>query len=138
MKAKLPVQPLFEPSLPDDFATRVIARARFEQRRTRLRRRLSAAGGAGLLAVTLALSGYLRDVRSGPSSAPARVSEVSYNAWEQSDLTAETYQLALATDPDRVADYLVPSAASLADLSDAPYATDISWQNDDSPWFAGN
>jgi hypothetical protein len=119
MKAKLPVQPLFEPSLPDDFATRVIARARFEQRRTRLRRRLSAAGG-------------------GPSSAPARVSEVSYNAWEQSDLTAETYQLALATDPDRVADYLVPSAASLADLSDAPYATDISWQNDDSPWFAGN
>lgn len=137
MKINRPVRAYCgEPSLPDDFAVRVIARARFEQQRGRLRRRVAAGGCAGLLALMLVFAGHVRDFRSGIHPAPT-AETVAYNSWDSSDLAAETNQLALAAAPDQLDDYLGPSAASLRtfDLADA---SDAVWQNDDSGWFGDN
>ncbi len=114
VKTRLQNRPSFvEPSLPDDFAQRVIAQARHEQHRRRVRRRIAAAGSAGILALMLVFSGYSRYLRIDLRPAPD--SEVTAdNSLDQSNLTAETDQLAIATAPANLDDYLMPTAAALA------------------------
>jgi hypothetical protein len=124
------------PSLPDDFAQRVIARARHEQHRQHVRRRIIAGGGAGLLALLLMFSGYSRYFRIGLRPTPN--SEVTAdNSLDQSNLSSETDQLAIATAPADLDDYLMPNAAALRNF-DSAYTADALWQDDDSAWPDNN
>ncbi len=135
MKTKTHKPPQFaEPSLPDDFPQRVIARARYEQHRRRVRRRIVAGGGAGLLALILVFSGYSRYQRTALRPAPN--SEVTAdNSLDQPNLTDETDQLAIATAPAALDDYLMPNAAALRNFDSAYTAL---WQDDDSAWPDNN
>jgi hypothetical protein len=137
VKTRLQNRPsLIEPSLPEDFAQRVIAQARHEQHRGRVRRRIAAGGGAGLLALLLMFSAYSRYFRTGLRPTPN--SEVTADdSLDQSNLSAETDQLAIATAPADLDDYLMPNAAAFRNF-DSAYTGDALWQDDDSAWPDNN
>jgi hypothetical protein len=120
------------PELPDDFARRVIARARVEQRRQRVRHRAIAA--AMLLVAALPLAMLLR---------PPRVELASREVPPSPPISTQAYaldavgdeQLARAAAPDQLSDYLMPNSAPLrayaAAYSDAAWNYDPSWTTTD-------
>lgn len=116
---------LQEIDLPGDFAPRVIAIARREQHRRRVRFRLAAAAGATLLVALIPLS-RLRNHRTD-------LRDSATMTWQED--AVEAAQLADATSPDEVTDYLVPNTTRVGEFA-AAY-TDAAWQYD-SDWASGN
>jgi hypothetical protein len=120
--------PLPAPELPDDFAHRVIARARVEQRRQRIRQRTIAA--AMLLVAALPLARLLHP--TGVQLASRDVSTTTQTIPRVYALdTSDNEQLARAAAPDQLSDYLMPNTAPLrayaAAYSDAAWNYDPSW-----------
>jgi hypothetical protein len=121
--------PLPAPAMPDDFARRVIRRARAEQRRQRLRRGYAFAVAILLItAIPLAtLLGPTHDqlaTRNGSATGPLGSQSDPFD-------TADAAQLAQATAPDQLSDYLMPNTAPLrtftATYSDAAWNYDPNW-----------
>ena len=121
-------RPAREPNLPDDFARRVIIKARAEQRKRQTRRHITAAGVCALLmASAIPISSFMQSRRINLASreAPALVHS------EQQELSmdeAGAYQIAQETEPEEIGDYLMPNAAALTDFVSA--YTDASWHYD--------
>jgi hypothetical protein len=143
---KLDRLPWPAPELPDDFARCVIARARVEQRRQRVRHRTISA--AMLLVATLPLAMLLRSTRDQFASRelatrpPIRTHAYALDAQGaaesatrgQGQDAAGEEQLAHAAAPDQLSDYLMPNTAPLrayaAAYSDAAWSYDPSWPTD--------
>ena len=106
---------------PDGFARSVIAQARREQYRRRLRLRLAAAACVALVIGLIPLKHVRR-----PNSDTASSSAIT---WQ--DDSAEAKRLAAATETSDVSDYLVPDASRVSNWSGS--YSDASWQ-DDSDW----
>lgn len=110
-------------SFPEDFARRVIAQARAEQHRQRVRRRYALAA-AMLVIVAIPLATLLGPKRDQLASRDSSTS-APFN-----DSTADE-QLTQAMAPDQPSDYLVPNTAPLraftASYSDASWNYDPSW-----------
>jgi hypothetical protein len=115
-----------EMSLPDDFARRVIARARLEQRRQSIRRRVLA------VAIVLAVLPFAHSLELAPNLAQ----RANPSALAQTGDEARTEQFSedLPTAaPEQVSDYLMPDTAplrTLAAYSDASWNYDPSWTSD--------
>ena len=106
---------------PDNFARGVIARARREQSQRRLRARIVAGSCVVLMLGLVPLHRLVGQQPDTTSSAAL--------AWQ--DDSAEATQLAEATAPDEVSDYLAPETTRLSNGLGS-YA-DVSWQYD-SDW----
>jgi hypothetical protein len=118
-----------EPILPDDFARRVITRARFERRRQLVRRRMIAAAAVVAVALPLARPWNLITSRA------QRSREVPITqAGEEARTEQFTDAVAQAATPDQIGDYLMPNTAPLRTLaaaySDASWNYDPSWTTD--------
>ncbi|MFZ0889491.1 MAG: hypothetical protein WA005_13640 [Candidatus Binataceae bacterium] len=116
-----------EPNLPGDFARRVIAKARLEQRQRRIRRRVAAAVCAVLVTATISLAAFMHSGRNPLASHESR--PMAQAGWQEQSLEeARAYQLAQETEPNQIGDYLLPGAGALTEFA---YAyTDASWQYD--------
>jgi hypothetical protein len=117
-----PAADLLTPGLlPDDFARRVITRARVVAVRRQRRRRVLGGVAALLLIAILPVATFLRSSIEPPaapevaSTAPASLSDTT--------LTAGYAQLARATAPAQISDYFAPAAASLADFDQSAAAS---------------
>jgi hypothetical protein len=111
--------------LPDDFARRVIAQARREQYEHRVRFRVAAAACATLIVALISMT-RVRDARRHNFEAP----DSSVVAWQDNaqdysgdsqdysgdSIDAASAQLAAATSPDDVSDYLMPGALRVANF----------------------
>ena len=135
-----------EAGLPDDFPKRVIAQARREQHHRRVRLRLAAAACATLFVAIIPLTRIL-NARRQTSGAPAS-SALAWQDYSQDYPDPSQYysgnavpsasaQLAAATSPDNVSDYLMPDAMRIGnfadnfanDDSDAPWQYDSDWSS---------
>jgi hypothetical protein len=110
--------------LPADFVQRVLADVRFHQRRQRIHRVVT-----GALLGALVLSFSLASGRGAhhPNVSARRAAGVAYT---QAGWDSTVDQLAHATEPDQLDDYLMP-AASLDNL-DANYSSALS--TDEFDW----
>jgi hypothetical protein len=120
------------PELPDDFARRVIARARLEQLRQRVRRRIAIAA-AMLLVAALPLARLLHPTRVQLASRDVSTTMQTIPRVYALD-TSDNEQLARAVAPDQLSDYLMPNTAPLrayaATYSDAAWNYDPNWPTD--------
>jgi hypothetical protein len=110
--------------LPDDFPRRVIAQARFEQRQRRHRRYLAAAALATLIVAAIPFTTLIKP--SGEDQLPRDPDATAQSGWQGRSLEA---QLASATAPAGIGDYLMPNAAPLGNFA-ASYTG--YWQYDPS------
>jgi len=120
MNDKLSLVALSGEHLPYDFAHRVIVQARREQ--AQRRSRLAAAASLVLLLGLVPLSRFLRANPTAPSEL----------AWQ--DDSAKATQLAEATAPAEVSDYLAPDTVRVsrwsASYSEASWQTDSDWESE--------
>jgi hypothetical protein len=115
-----------EPSLPADFAQRVLQIAHKKLRRRQLRNRVAAALAFVALIAALPLATFLR---SGPDSlASLNSTAAATRALDQSSDEALAYQLAQTMSPRSAGDYLLPNAAALKGF-DSAYS-EASWEYD--------
>ncbi len=109
-----------EEHFPDDFAHRVIVQARREQ--AQRRSRFAAAASLILLLGLIPLSHFLRENPTAPSEV----------AWQ--DYSAKATQLAEATAPAEVSDYLAPDSVRVnnwsASYSEASWQADSDWESE--------
>jgi hypothetical protein len=124
MKDELMRSPSIQPAkLPDDFARRVIAQARREQYQRRVRFRIATAVCAMVIVALIPLSRTPHSPRPNPGA-----SDSSPIAWQDDAIEASSAQLAAATAPDDVSDYLMPNATRVVNFAD--YDSEASWQYD--------
>lgn len=102
------------PLLPDDFARRVISRAR-EVRRQRTKRRRITAAAAVLLIAGFPLSLLMRSNYYSPVTSQETFSTAQIPS---STLDADYDQIARADEPAQLSDYIMPSAASVTNFAD--------------------
>ncbi|HLW71622.1 MAG TPA: hypothetical protein VKS22_13495 [Candidatus Binataceae bacterium] len=120
--------PMPEVVLPVDFARRVIARARLEQRRQLVRRRMIAAAVAVFAVLPLARSWEPAQnlaYRPGAGALAQTGDEASTEQFSE--------DLSRTAAPEQVSDYLMPNTAPLrtfAAYSEASWNYDPSWTSD--------
>ena len=114
-----------EAQLPDDFPQRVIAQARREQHQRRVRYRLAEAACTILIVALIPLSRALDMRRHQVDPRNALI------AWQDDSFADPSAQLAAATSPDDVGDYLMPNATRVSNFAhnyaDAPWQYDPDW-----------
>jgi hypothetical protein len=117
-----------EPQLPEDFAWRVIVTARSERRKRQTRRHIVAAGVCAVLMVSaIPIAGFMRSTHSDLASREASALAQS-GPQDQSLEEANVDQIAQATKPDEIDDYLIPNTAALTEFTSA--YTGASWHYD--------
>jgi hypothetical protein len=145
--------PFQAPELPDDFARRVIVKARAVQRHRQIAGRIVVGMTVMLLAFAIPLANRISS-RNGNFSYPTGVRDlvlwehplphvVAHNSvardtlasYRQGDDETDAASLAEATNPDAVSDYLMPNTSTLTQFA-ATYS-DASWY-DDSDWTASS
>jgi hypothetical protein len=123
-------RPVREPNLPDDFARRVIMKARAERRKRETRRSIATTGVcAVLVAAAIPLTSFMQSWRINLASRETP-SLVHSEGQDQSMAEAGVYQIEQETRPDEIGDYLMPNTAELAEFASA--YTDASWHYDPS------
>ena len=126
-----PFQP---PELPDDFARRVIVKARAVQRHRQIAGRIVAGMTVMLLAFAIPLANRISS-RSGNFSAPQLLASDTLASYRQADDETDAARIAEAANPDAVSDYLMPDTSALTQF-DATYSN-ASWDSD-SDWAASS
>jgi hypothetical protein len=123
-------RPAREPNLPGDFAWRVIVKARAERRKRQTRHHIAAAGVCAVLMVAaIPIAGFMRSTHSNLASREASAL-AQRGQQDQSLEEANVDQVAQATKPDEIDDYLIPNTAALTEFASA--YTDASWHYDPS------
>lgn len=123
MSSKMSSSLAGEPSLPADFAQRVLLIARRKLRRRRLRNRIAAITTVLLLIAAIPLATLTRSRHNNLSSRDS--TDIAGGQVQWSD-EALAYQLEQNRAPRSAGDYLLPNAATLTEFT--PADTDLSRQ----------
>jgi hypothetical protein len=126
--------PFQAPELPDDFARRVIAKARAVQRHRQIAGRIVAGMTVMLLTFAIPLANRISS-RNGTLSVHHSPVSDTLASYRQDDDETDALRLAEAVSPDAVGDYLMPNTSALTQF-DTTYS-DASWDYD-SDWAASS